>query len=171
MCCIPKLPQMLPAKAQCGCVVMARSMDDIFVLCLCLCFVWTKCTGVCHSLLVSTCAGLNITEHRQEGDIITRASPGVTIIPTISDPPDPPVSTTCVAKRRINEVPSKEPWSRQKGHDGSPLLVCFHLRILLKDEWSDQNNTQTKHGHDRPKHTCEKKHCSLSVYRSTHVKD
>jgi hypothetical protein len=42
----------------------------------------------------------------------------------------------CVAKRHIDEAGAdEEPWSRQKGYDdGSPLLFCFHLKILLKDK-------------------------------------
>jgi hypothetical protein len=43
------------------------------------------------------------------------------------------VSTMCVAKRHIDEAGAdEEPWSRREGHDGSPLLVCFHLRISLR---------------------------------------
>jgi hypothetical protein len=32
------------------------------------------------------------------------------------------------------EAPKEEPWSRQKGYDGSPFLICFHPRFLLKDK-------------------------------------
>jgi hypothetical protein len=35
------------------------------------------------------------------------------------------------------EAPNEEPWSRREGYDGSPLLVCFHLRILLRDKSSN----------------------------------
>jgi hypothetical protein len=50
---------------------------------------------------------------------------------------NPPVSTMCVAKRHVDEAPNEEPWSRQKGHDGSPFVIYFHPRFLRRDKLFD----------------------------------